>query len=205
MLKLIIFLLALNLVSSYNNSSELIKEDIRCAILNDKSSDYLFEGSTIFFSKTLHRIRTYYIVRSTEYVLSLFRKDNFRIFNDDNSALWILEPIDSRKNVFYIKNSNSGNYLFASDEFQYFLFIKLNNRYVYSKKSDQLDESFMWKLSKHSNDGKFYIRNVKYNELLFQQVRHTKVSKFNDVSTKTNQKDFKYYWTISCNKNFSQF
>ena len=101
--------------------------------------------------------------------MSIFRSKRPDELNDeDRKGVWILTPVGDGHNgdVFYIKNSRYGEYLYAI-EFAWKQMEKIaDRRPVYTNLNiDQasIDQSYMWQFKKQG-DGKYQIWNVKFNE-----------------------------------------
>ena len=87
-------------------------------------------------------------------------------YNDkEKKNIWILTPVNSKENTYFLRNQRYGEFLYAFDINKIASAI-YDRRSVYTNRfldNVFLDESYMWEFRKQ-NDGTFEIWNVKFNE-----------------------------------------
>jgi hypothetical protein len=132
-----------------------------CVILSSKfNNGYLHAADYVNINNRMNRPVLVF--------MSIFRSKRPDELNDeDRKGVWILTPVsDGNTDVFYIKNSRYGEYLYAI-EFAWKQMEKIaDRRPVYTNLNidqESIDQSYMWQFKKQV-DGKYQIWNVKFNE-----------------------------------------
>lgn len=196
-LRILVILTILNAVKN----SDLKDENLNCVIFNEKYHEYMY-AANMFFSRYFKRA-----IYTFPMGLIYWTKNgkNFDFTEDDRKGVWILEPVNGRKNIYYLKNLKYQEYLYAADKLNKFLFFESNMRWVYTqKKLTPSDEKFMWKFETLHEKGSYHIFNVEHNEPLFANVHLNNENIRRDVLTwykSPNGMQFK--WNVKCRNDAS--
>lgn len=189
------FLVIFTILNAYK-SSDFKDEELNCVIFNEKYHEYMYAANMIF-SKYFNRA-----VYTFPLGLIYWTKNgkNFDFTENDRKGVWILEPVNGRKNVYYLKNLRYQEYMYAGGKLKNFLFFESNMRLVYTQKQLMAsDEKFMWKFEPLYNKGSYNIFNVEYNEPLYAAFHMHKDNIRRDVLTWHKTPDgLQFKWNVKC-------
>jgi hypothetical protein len=138
-----------------------------CILYNDKySGEYLYAGLTI--SSLLRRS----VYSWSPQVANVHNdRHEYTFCDDDKKGVWYFEPVSCDNGVFYLRNKEYDEYLYASD-FHYSFMHDRRKIYTWKKVNNQagdLDDSFKWRITKvdNGNEEKYLVQNLKFNEPLY--------------------------------------
>ena len=192
-MQLITKLFALILIAKTISTEE--NTETECIIYGTTTHTYLYSTNKEALSQKLDR--------SLYDIFTFTHKYDFNSVNGDTSGQWIFEPVVKRQNVYYLRNSKTNKYLQASEDFEYFLYLKTNDRFVYTtkKESQNLDESYMWRIQNSNNAYKIY--SVKYDEPLYTYYLRKSFPVTTPVYCSHKDSAFKFDWKIKCKNDFT--
>jgi hypothetical protein len=94
-------------------------------------------------------------------------RDQYTFTDEDKKGVWYFEPVNCDNNMFYLKNKEYGEYLYATS----FNYTWINDRrkvFTWLRDESELDDSFKWRVEVVDGDKETYIvKNVKYDEPLY--------------------------------------
>lgn len=102
----------------------------------------------------------------------MYRDKEAYTFNDDDfKGVWYFEPVNCETNVFYLKNKEYNEYLYAT-EFHYSFMNDRRRVYTHQpEKTSDLDDAYKWRVERVRGDGDnqdlYVLKNIKYNEPLY--------------------------------------
>lgn len=164
-----------------------------CVVFSEVGTEYLFESFMGNFKH--HGVYTW---KSIIYSITYGSR---HVFSEiDEKGVWYFEPAQSMKNTYFLRNKYYNDYLFAGSPIGDYYPGSSNREVAAKTPKNLLDESFMWKLQKSEKQNFYYLRNFKYNEILFAKMFERKDKKLRrDVFTR---KDFASNgypeWIIKC-------
>ncbi|CAF1016316.1 unnamed protein product [Brachionus calyciflorus] len=131
---------------------------------------------------------------------------NYEYNENDLKGVWLFEPVENRRNVYFLKNVYYKEYLNAGKQIKAFFFFQTNNRHVHTKNlKSRRDEEFMWRVESSENNVTYNIINLKYNEPLFaDQKNYEEDTRRNIYTWKKKYNGLEFSWIIKCkNETFS--
>lgn len=172
---MILCILALECIVSYQQDSEVttndnVNDDAECKIYSDPHRQYLHAKFKLFgWSRSIGMWNEGHDYKTT-------------FDESDPSGVWFFEPVSTRKNTFYIRNSKySDEYLMGSYTLSELLF-KKRHRSVHTQKmtGDSNEELFMWELSRvvewSTSNVAVYMRNVHLDQYLRTRMHYSSLS-----------------------------
>ena len=142
----------------------------------------------------------------------------FNIFYDSNKDfLWELIPETNTTDIFYIKNLNSGKYLYSSNKTGIFLH-RLKKKVFLERTLNKTNENFLWKIQpaaltykEHNSDEYFNIVNIAESIALYGDFKWFSYNDEKNVFIGTDLLSFRYRWRFVCilkrdlNTNINQY
>ena len=164
---------------------------------------YIYANYKLFGLGSTRKVLPYRTFIDDIYYVFNRNEIKFEYSEEDPSGIWLFEPVDGRKNTFYLRNRKYiDEYLRVSNDYLFPWYYKDFSVCATKKQEVDDDELFMWRFDRIGDTNQtnlYYIWNVKLRLPLYKNEEFKRYNQFS-VSLKNgllrDSKEFE--WVLKC-------